>query len=74
MIVYLFARIWPQFIYSILYGLSAIVMAFSGLGTKFLTYDVDYWCERPNGLNVSVDNWLNMSAPFLDESRTDFDR
>ena len=60
-----------------MYGLSAIVMAFSGLGTKFLTYDVDYWCSIPSELrgNISVENWLNLSAPYLpDESSPTYDR
>ena len=54
-----------QFTYTVLYGMSAIVMAFSGLGTKFLIYDVDHWCTIPSGLNITVKDWLNISAPYL---------
>ncbi len=51
-------------------------MAFSGLGTKFLTYDVEYWCSRPNNLtDMPVENWLNISAPYLpDVTPPTFDR
>ena len=52
-------------------------MAFSGLGTKFLTYEVDYWCSIPENLqgNITVESWLNLSAPYLpDESGPTFDR
>jgi len=62
-----------QVVYTVLYGLSSIVSAFSGLGTKFLTYEVDFWCSRPDELNVSVAEWLNMSAPMIADSDK-FDR
>jgi len=47
-----------QFTYTVLYGMSAIVMAFSGLGTKFLIYDVDHWCTRCQFHQRSINSLL----------------
>jgi len=55
-------------------GFCNIAIALSGHGTKFLTYDVDYWCEKPDHLaNLSSQEWLNLSAPYLPDS-LNFDR
>lgn len=63
-----------QLILSILMGFCNITLTLSGLGTKFLTSDVDYWCERPEHLsNLSTSAWLNLSAPLLADSLA-FDR
>ena len=55
-----------QFAFSFWIGLSGLMLALSVLGTKFLTYEVDFWCRRPAHLaNMSIDNWLNISAPYI---------
>ena len=38
----------------------------------FFNFQVDFWCKPPDHLNLTVEQWLNISAPlFKDE---DFDR
>ena len=54
-------------------ALSIIIHAWQMMANKFLTYPVDHWCSRPPGYqDLSLESWLNLSAPILGNG--DFDR
>ena len=42
------------------------------MSNKFLTYETEFWCARPNHLmHLTPEEWMNMSAPIV---QGDFDR
>ena len=53
-------------------GISICAHAWQMMGNKFLTYETEFWCARPNHLlHLTREQWQNMSAPLLED---EFDR
>ena len=38
---------------------------------KFLTAKVDFWCSVPEGLNLTKEQWQNISSPTLENGKFD---
>lgn len=54
-------------------GLTISMHCWQMMSNKFLTYPTEYWCARPaSQTNLSIDQWLNFSAPLKNEA--DFDK
>lgn len=54
---------WQRDIFVLLF-LASIPSAWHNLQMTFMApTGVEYWCARPDHLNVSVEEWLNFSAP-----------
>ena len=63
--------LWQLIIFSAA-ALTIPLHAWQMMANKFLTYPVDHWCERPfNYQNISIEKWLNISSPLLDDGSFD---
>ena len=64
--------IWQGLILT-LTGLTAVIHAWQMMANKFLTYPVNYWCERPTHLinTISVEQWIHVSSPLLEDGTFD---
>lgn len=42
-----------------------ITTAWNHLGISFLAFPVDYWCSRPQGMNISFETWKSQFLPNI---------
>lgn len=40
-----------------------ITTAWNHLGISFLAFPVEYWCARPQGMNISLETWKSQFLP-----------
>ena len=54
-------------------GMTISIHYWQMTSNKFLAYETDFWCSRPENLkNLSAEIWKNVSAPLLENG--EFDR
>ena len=54
-----------QFVTVLTVELSVILHSMQMFANKWMSFPVDHWCARPAGLNLTADEWRNISAPLL---------
>ena len=56
-----------QKIWCCLTALTSVTTSLLIYSNKFLTTKVDFWCQPPSHLNLTIDQWINISAPIKED-------
>ena len=54
-----------QFVTVLTVELSVILHSMQMFANKWLSFPVGHWCTMPYGLNMTVEEWRNVSSPLL---------